>query len=422
MTGDYAVHPLDTDDGGKLAVEMQTGSPYWYARMRPPGASSYTRKSTKERDLPRAIQQAVRLYDALKVGTVPTFCDVASSWLAELEVSVAQGRCGKNSYRDYKPKVERFFIPFFGEKKITQITNADVKAFWNWRWTYWTTGPGKDIAIEYERGGISLKRPAPRSNPTLNTLRKEIIPLRGIFQLAVDRQLIPPLAVPDAAAMDINPRMSHSKSYPAFRRSQLRMIYKAAWRRIAVSPTASAQERYYRAQLYYFVNLVASTGIRPGVETVGLTWGDIQTTHNTRDEEVVGLKVLNGKRKGGSGTKYRWVVLGPRLRYRLRRWRRQSPYALDNHPIFAHPDGTPIREFDGSFSRLLESIGLTHHEDGRKFVPYSLRATYATLMLARGVDPWQVARQMGHTNPEMLRKHYGQENALDYVASLAAML
>lgn len=42
-----------------------------------------------------------------------------------------------------------------------------------------------------------------------------------------------------------------------------------------------------------------------------------------------------------------------------------------------------------------------------ELVPYSLRHTYASLLIAAGRNPWQVAHLMGHSTPEMVIRTYG---------------
>jgi integrase len=39
--------------------------------------------------------------------------------------------------------------------------------------------------------------------------------------------------------------------------------------------------------------------------------------------------------------------------------------------------------------------------------PYALRHTFASLLIAEGRNPWQVAHLMGHSNLEMVIRTYG---------------
>ena len=39
--------------------------------------------------------------------------------------------------------------------------------------------------------------------------------------------------------------------------------------------------------------------------------------------------------------------------------------------------------------------------------PYSLRHTFASLQIAAGLNPWQVAALLGHTTPAMVIRTYG---------------
>jgi integrase len=76
--------------------------------------------------------------------------------------------------------------------------------------------------------------------------------------------------------------------------------------------------------------------------------------------------------------------------------------------IFVTPGGRRPHMFVGIFSRLMRDSGLRKDAPGRlNRSLYSLRHTYATQALARGVDIHTLARQMG-TSVLMLEKHYSK--------------
>lgn len=79
--------------------------------------------------------------------------------------------------------------------------------------------------------------------------------------------------------------------------------------------------------------------------------------------------------------------------------------------VAEHPEGPLFRNTRGEawtgnairccFRRLRKKLGL-----GRGIVAYSIRHTYATEALLNGVDPVSLCELLGHTNVNMLMKHY----------------
>lgn len=58
---------------------------------------------------------------------------------------------------------------------------------------------------------------------------------------------------------------------------------------------------------------------------------------------------------------------------------------------------------------------------GTLVVPYSLRHTFASLLIAEGMNAWQVARLMGHSNPQQVIQTYGHLFAEAEVAAPVPM-
>lgn len=413
----YEVHNLTVADGGKLAIERQSNSRFWYARISKPGEKGYVRKSTKEEDYFRASQVSVRLYMEHNIKKAPPFKEVSAQWLEKLQSDCDNNLVGKNSYKDYSPKVDRFFMPFFGDKKINEIGDSDLKEYWEWRWTYWTSGPGSQLShISYERNGSKLKRKAPSDHPSETTLKKEVIPLRAIFEFAMHKGFITKSSMPNISFSGIIRKAATGKAHPAFTQNQLKLLEETARKRIEDSK--SENELLYRIQLYYYIIFVSRTGIRPGTETSRLKWTNIITIENRKNKAVKAARVLSSKHKKVGQAPHRDVVLDDYTIENLTAWRSISPYKQGENYIFCHLDGKPIQNFDSGFRNLLKAAEIRVSDDGRPYTLYSLRATYATRLLVDGVDAWVVAKQMGHSNPEMLLRHYGQDRAIDHASVL----
>jgi hypothetical protein len=78
--------------------------------------------------------------------------------------------------------IRRYFIAYFAAVALDAIDDAGYQ---EWRETYWTEGPGKNIdVIEYVRGNKLIKRPAQHKRPPISRLKDEGVTLRDIFKFA----------------------------------------------------------------------------------------------------------------------------------------------------------------------------------------------------------------------------------------------
>jgi integrase len=48
----------------------------------------------------------------------------------------------KSSLNDYASIIERYFVPYFGERQIETLTHSDVREFEQWRDIEWHTDKG----------------------------------------------------------------------------------------------------------------------------------------------------------------------------------------------------------------------------------------------------------------------------------------
>ncbi|WP_159946353.1 hypothetical protein [Rhizobium sp. 18065] len=88
--------------------------------------------------------------------------------------------------RDWPSVVRRYLVCFFGNKPIDTIREPDIERYVEWRRTYWTTGPGKEIQyIHYERGGKILRRSAKHEIPSISRQRGELTIVRALFKQAL---------------------------------------------------------------------------------------------------------------------------------------------------------------------------------------------------------------------------------------------
>lgn len=123
---------------GEVVLYKRPESSRWQARFKLPDGK-WHHISTKRASLDEAGRIAGGAYDEarfrLKTGQSPIsrrFKDVARLTIAELENAKAAGH-GKAIHKDYKQALENYFIPYFGNKHIDLINDADMMQFEAWR-------------------------------------------------------------------------------------------------------------------------------------------------------------------------------------------------------------------------------------------------------------------------------------------------
>ena len=87
--------------------------------------------------------------------------------------------------------------------------------------------------------------------------------------------------------------------------------------------------------------------------------------------------------------------------------RERRPNMQADEFLFAMPSGDRIITLADQFNAFLEGIGLTHNSAGEKYTLYSLRHFYAVRAIARDIDIYTIARNMG-TSVQMIEQYYGK--------------
>lgn len=144
------------------------------------------------------------------------------------------------------------------------------------------------------------------------------------------------------------------------------------------------------------VGLMAYAGLRPG-EVRALRWADV------REHTLV----VRAAARDGGGEKARKAggiavvpVIGP-LREDL-----EALVAVDGRDPLAAPRALVVHIPDWRVwaSRVWRPA---RERAGTDVPPYALRHTFASLQIAAGLNPWQVAALLGHANPGMVISTYG---------------
>lgn len=260
------------------------------------------KKSLKTSDYELALQRAHEIYHEQKYRhkqglslVQHSFHEVAEEFIEKVCAEAERGERNHYHRTFWPPIIRRFPVSYFGDKAIDLITTADVERYLEWRKTYWTTGPGSEIAkIRCEReDGRVFSRSAPRKVAALSTMKGEMVIIRELFQQAARWGYCKPLELPT-----IRVKKAPDNRRPGFKPEEYERLIATSitrinehheklkvvkakdgrvWTQKAVTEGIQAD----RIRLHAYIELLANSGLRP-TEAKNLTWGDISLFRETR--------------------------------------------------------------------------------------------------------------------------------------------
>jgi integrase len=374
---------------GELAVYRRSRSLLYQCRYKLANGS-WVRQTTGKAALEHAIARACDIYDearyrqrlglAHRAHSVAHICAVCCATLRQ-QID-AKGK--KTALNDYLSIIERYFVPYFGDKQLESLTHTDIREFELWRDRQMTRKPKTStlnnftsawtrvVATAIEQGWISERVPVPK----------------------------------------LTSKGEKGKTRPAFSKAEIEelLAFMDAWQHKG----KLAVEREIRPLLRDYVEMLLLTGIRHGTEAMGIRWQDLEW--HTKDG-VRYLRVWVDGKTGG-----RWLIAKHRavdvLRRLHARQRDIAEMAFEDvltarvpHLLFRFSDGHQPHSFIGTFRRLMRDSGLLVDGAGRNRTLYSLRHTYATLaLLEGGADIHTLSKQMGNS-AAMIERHYSKLTA-----------
>ncbi len=391
-------HQLETIELEGIPVTLYKRSdhlnPLWQMRIKMNGSDKYIRRSTKSTDLEKAKEAAYETYIELKVklqNNIPIFNktmgEVCRELLKELQAKFDRGDIAKTTFRGYKTKLERYYIPYFDKKQIVSINQNTIDDYWEWRINYWKN------SNHNKRGTLPNKDHTPKAA----TLHIEAMILNMMLNKAVKQ-----------GSMQHHLRPGHKPPLKNVknRRSELsREEYKQLSRYMSKWLMTDTRIRvlYPRNRLRYMIKIAVSSGMRP-TEMYNLKWNDYSK------QSVDGIEWTE-LRVQGKGKKHT-IRCKIRVFNDLENFKMDSFHTEPNDYVFANYDGNRPKELNTTFKTLLVEAGIPLELQGEPRTLYSLRHTYATLQLRSDVGVNVLSDNMS-TSINMIKEHYGHVKGAD---------
>lgn len=374
---------------GEVVLYKRPESSRWQARFKLPDGK-WHHISTKRASLDEAGRIAGGAYDEarfrLRTGQSPIsrrFKDVAKLTIAELENAKAAGH-GKAIHKDYKQVLEKYFIPYFGNKHIDLINDADMMQFEAWR-------------------AQQMKR-----SPAASTLLNHNAALRRVFETAVANGWILHAKVPAMRAVG-----RKSERRPSFTYDEWRKIGNTLWR--WVDKATSERSKQIRELLWDYVMILANTGMRTGTEAYNLKWKHISWSKDRNGDPYLSVAVDGKTGKREFVARHRCETFFKRNQSRFPDLAKMSfdellKAKLDVY-VFRMRNGNRSKNLYKVFNDYLVEHGLLKDKQGDSHSLYSLRHMYATTRIVIDkLDIHTLAVQMG-TSVAIIEKHYSHLTA-----------
>ena len=380
---------------GELILFRRSDSRIWQYKFKRE-SGSWHRASTRKSVLEQAKRVAMDLHDEARyrerLGLAPahkSFKDIAMATVEDMQRDLAAGT-GKKIYVDYCSVIERYFIPYFGDKYLQNLKHKDIADFEAWRNHRMARTPKSSTLMTFASAFSRLHQTAIS---------------RGWIS---DRVPIPTMSRRGAKG-EVRPAFSVEEI------TQLRQ-FMTSWQKQGYLD----YDRIMRPLLCAYVEFLLLTGMRHGTESMGIEWRHCEW-YASEGQRYIRVWV-DGKTGG------RWLIAKHEAEAVLIKLHSLQPDIADK-PIeqvmgrntkylFRRPDGQRPRTFNGMFSKLMRESGLRWNHTNQSRTLYSLRHSYATMELLSETDIHTLARQMG-TSVRMLEAHYSKLTATMAAEKLA---
>jgi integrase len=313
-----------------------------------------------------------------RTPTGRTFREATEAFLHEYGI-ITLGERNEDYVKQKGDHIRVHLLPFFGDKKLSEITAGLVQEY----------------RVHRQTSRKDPKTGEPKK-PARATLHGEIVTLRQVLKTANRKGWI--AALPDMSAPYKTSGKVEHRAW--FSPSEYKILYEATRERAKNPP----KERWREVceTFHDYVLFMGNTGLRPD-EAARLEDRDVTVVK----DEATGERILEIEVRGKRGVGYCKSMPGAIMPYeRIRKRKQLQP----TDRVF----GKTPREL---MNTVLEELNLKFDREGNIRTCYSLRHTYICLRLLEGADIYQVAKNC-RTSVEMIEKFYGRhlKNNIDAAA------
>ena len=232
---------------GELVLYRRTRSLLYQCRFKL-ADGKWHRFSTRKASLENAIAAACDMYDEARyrqrlglAHRTHTFAQIAAITLAEMRQQIDLSK-GKTALHSYATCIEKYFLPYFGDKVLEELTLTDVREFELWR--------DRQMARK----------------PKTSTLNNFTSAWNRVIATAVEHGFISErVPVPKLTAKGVK-----GKARPAFSEEEVAKLltFMETWQ----TQGRTAVEQEMRPLLRDYVEMLLLTGMRHGTEAMGICW------------------------------------------------------------------------------------------------------------------------------------------------------
>ena len=402
----------------ELIVYLRGDSDVWQCRIKV--ENKWFSKTTKERELDKAIERAKRmLFEAQlrKESNLPVvtkkFRDIAKLTKQQMVDELANPKMkAPVSFNQYVKIIDDYLMPFFGNKNIDTITYEELDAY------------HEDLKVKMGR------------SPAYSTMRKHNVTLNRVFDKAVEKNYLT-----NSNRPKLDTKGGKSEKYATFDIGEINALLAnfPPW----IAGTSNKEKREQRELLFDYVRVLIDTGARPGKELLDLQWKNIRyrmivrndtrveideegnrtvVTHEDYDdrgealeltkwEPTVSLSVY-GKTKDrvANGFDVTYKVLNEIIERNYRNDKitlKSLTTSNDEGFVFRTRANKAPSSFNHLFDRYLDEHNLLiDRNSGKKRVFYSLRSSHTTAVMNLDQVPIRdLSKQLGNS-VGMIEKHY----------------
>lgn len=410
----------------RLTLYKRSNSGRWQCRFKVKN-SKWQRESTGEFEQDAATDKAFKLYYGAEErarSNLPTntrrFKQVALHAVQRMQNEL-DANSGKVVFNDYIRVINKYLIPFFGNRAIDTITIKEVQLYNDWRDSTIAAeilerkrGAIKNRIKDYKRVLEELEK-LNANPPTFRAKQSTINTHNSALNRVFDEAILHGWLTQSIKPSLLN-KGSKSESRGTFELDEYRKLtdtLRSKWQ----TKTPSIEGQKIRQVLREYVLILANTGMRHGTEAENLRWRDVGYYTDPKTKE----RYFEFYPKGKTGQ--RGLIARDGVHKFLERLRdmdiEMNGVDLDkiieqrsDKYLFRDVDGNRVRanQLRQAFRKLLEDRDLRIGVDGKVRSLYSLRHMYATRALLKGQDIYLLSVQMG-TSVKMLEMHYSKLKA-----------